>query len=70
MSTKKNGADKNGGSTSARHAEAGRRRVSSSDQLPHSKKIYLSGSLHVDLRMPYFVIPSGVEGSLTVSLVI
>ncbi len=39
----KNESSENGGTTS----------VSSSDQLPNSKKVYLNGKLHVDLRVPF-----------------
>jgi phosphomethylpyrimidine synthase len=39
----KNEASENGATTS----------VSSSDQLPNSKKVYLNGKLHVDLRVPF-----------------
>jgi len=39
----KNDASENGATTS----------VSSSDQLPNSKKVYLNGKLHVDLRVPF-----------------
>jgi hypothetical protein len=30
-------------------------------QLPNSKKTYVSGKLHPDIRVPFFVIPSEVE---------
>jgi hypothetical protein len=30
-------------------------------QLPNSKKIYVSGKLHPDVRVPFSVIPSEVE---------
>jgi phosphomethylpyrimidine synthase len=43
MNTKGNGAGKNGGTTS----------VSSSEQLPNSKKVYVSGKLHPDIRVPF-----------------
>jgi phosphomethylpyrimidine synthase len=39
----KNESSENGGTTS----------VSSSDQLPNSKKVYLNGKLHVDLSVPF-----------------
>jgi phosphomethylpyrimidine synthase len=39
----KNESSENGGTTC----------VSSSDQLPNSKKVYLNGKLHVDLRVPF-----------------
>src|SRR5438477_11937968 len=42
-----------GGTTSARHAEAGRRRVSSSDQLPNSRKVYIPGQLHPEINVPF-----------------
>jgi phosphomethylpyrimidine synthase len=40
---KSNGAGKNGGTTS----------VSSQDQLPNSRKVYVNGKVHVDLRVPF-----------------
>src|SRR5436305_10446078 len=43
MHTKKNGAGKNGGTTS----------VSSSDQLPNSRKIFVAGKIHPDIRVPF-----------------
>jgi hypothetical protein len=36
--------------------------------LPNSRKVYLSGKLHPGIRVPSFVIPSEVEGSLTISV--
>jgi len=35
--------------------------------LPNSKKIYVPGKLHPDIRVPLFVMSSGVETSLTIS---
>ena len=32
----------------------------------NSKKIYVSGKLHPDIRVPFSVIPSEVEGSLDI----
>jgi phosphomethylpyrimidine synthase len=47
-------ASSNGGTTSARHAEADSEgRVSSSDQLPNSRKVYVPGELHPDIRVPF-----------------
>src|SRR5207237_21794 len=43
MHTKKNGAGKHGGTTS----------VSSSDQLPNSRKIFVAGKIHPDIRVPF-----------------
>ena len=37
---------------------------------PNSKKVYVAGKQHVDLRVPCSVIPSGVEGSLPIFLII
>ena len=37
-------------------------------QLPNSKKTYVSGKLHPDIRVPFFVIPSEIEGSLDISV--
>jgi phosphomethylpyrimidine synthase len=56
MNTKENGADKNGGTTAARSPG----RVSSQDNgsegvtsLPNSKKVYVTGELHADLKVPF-----------------
>ena len=60
---KKNGADSGPGSP--------RRvfdRTAGSDSLPNSKKVYVDGQLYKDIYGPSFVIPSEVEGSLTISL--
>src|ERR1700738_2763979 len=40
---KKSSPSANGGTTS----------VSSSDQLPNSRKVYVAGKVHVDLRVPF-----------------
>ena len=37
-------------------------------QLPNSKKTFVSGKLHPDIRVPFFVILSEVEGSLDISV--
>ena len=43
-----------GGKTAARHAEADSEgSVSSTDQLPNSRKVYVAGKLHPDLRVPF-----------------
>jgi hypothetical protein len=55
MQTNSNGAETDNGS---------------SDTLPNSKKVYVAGKQHVDLRVPSFVMSSGVETSLTISLII
>jgi hypothetical protein len=62
MQTNSNGAETDNGS--------GPSRTGSSDTLPNSKKIYVAGKQHVDLRVPSFVMSSGVETSLTISLII
>jgi hypothetical protein len=36
--------------------------------LPNSRKVYLNGKLHPEMRVPSFVIPREVEGSLTISV--
>ena len=36
--------------------------------LPNSRTIYVGGKLHSDIRVPFFVIPSEVEGSLDISV--
>ena len=36
--------------------------------LPNSRRIYVGGKLHPDIRVPLFVIPSEVEGSLDISV--
>jgi hypothetical protein len=36
--------------------------------MPNSRKIYVIGKLHPDIRVPFFVIPSEVEGSLDISV--
>jgi hypothetical protein len=40
------------------NGDAGTTSVSSSDQLPNSKKIYVAGKLHSDIRVPLFVMSS------------
>jgi hypothetical protein len=37
-------------------------------QLPNSRKIYVGGKIHPDIRVPSSVIPSEVEGSLDISV--
>jgi len=37
--------------------------------LSSSRKIYVNGRLPADVRVPCFVIPSGVEGPLTIFLI-
>jgi len=37
-------------------------------QVPNSKKNYVSGKQHPDIRVPFFVILSEVEGSLDISV--
>ena len=47
-------ASQNGGTTAARRAEAdGEGRVSSSGQLPNSRKVFVPGQLHPDIRVPF-----------------
>ena len=41
---------------------------STNGQLPNSQKVYGSGKIHPDIRVPFFVIPSEVEGSLDLSV--
>jgi hypothetical protein len=36
--------------------------------LPNSGKVYVAGEIHRDIRVPFFVIPSEVEGSLDISV--
>jgi hypothetical protein len=36
--------------------------------LPNSQKIYVNGEIHPDIRVPFSVIPSEVEGSLDISV--
>jgi hypothetical protein len=36
--------------------------------LPNSRKVYVAGEIHRDMRVPFFVIPSKVEGSLDISV--
>jgi hypothetical protein len=36
--------------------------------LPNSRRVYVGGELHSDVRVPFFVIPSEVEGSLDISV--
>jgi len=38
--------------------------------LPNSRKVYVAGKLHLDLRVPSFVMSSEVETSLTISLIV
>jgi hypothetical protein len=38
--------------------------------LSNSRKVYVAGKLHLDLRVPSFVMSSEVETSLTISLII
>jgi len=45
MKTESNGAEKNNGS--------GPSRTGSSDTLPNSRKVYVAGKVHVDLRVPF-----------------
>jgi len=35
---------------------------------PNSRRIYAKGEIHPDIRVPFFVIPSEVEGSLDISV--
>ena len=35
---------------------------------PNSRRIYAKGEIHPDIRVPFFVIPSEVEGSLDTSV--
>jgi hypothetical protein len=37
-------------------------------QLPNSRKVYVSGKSHPDIRVPFSVIPSEVEGSFDISV--
>jgi len=37
-------------------------------QLPNSRKVYVNGEIHPDIRVPFLVIPSEVEGSLDISV--
>ena len=37
-------------------------------QLRNFTKVYVAGMLHPDIRVPFFVIPSEVEGSLDISV--
>ena len=36
--------------------------------LQNSRRIYVGGKLYPDIRVPFFVIPSEVEGSLDISV--
>jgi hypothetical protein len=60
----------NGATETAVNSESFREQAGSGYNLPNSRKIYLAGKQHADLRVPFFVMSSGVETSLTSSLII
>jgi hypothetical protein len=68
MQTKQNEAGKNEGTDSVVGQAHRLPQLRQAERLPYnSKKVFVSGELHPDIRVPFFVIPSGVEGSLAIS---
>ena len=41
---------------------------SSTNSLPNSRKVYVAGEIHRDIRVPFLVIPREAEGSLDISV--
>jgi hypothetical protein len=70
--TRKSGKESDGGTRSVASQDNGADNAApfSEKPLPNSRKVYVAGKQHVDLRVPSFVMSSEVETSLTISLII